>query len=147
MIYIKSRLHASLPLERYKKILERLCEYEGYAGWDISLWCTTDKMIRRFNKTFRGVDTATDILSFSLRDGIKPGQRVKQIDDVRELGDLIISIHYVQRFCAKEDVAFDERMTVLLVHGFCHLLGYDHCTEEEYEHMAVKEQVLVKALL
>ena len=153
MVYIKNTLRvrtqrsADLDVERYRHILERLLQHEGYADWDLSVWLTNDATIRRYNKTYRDVDKPTDVLSFSPHAHLKPGKRIVVRDaDEKNLGDLIISIPYVQRFCMREGCAFEERMTLLLVHGFCHLLGYDHATEKQYAQMSANEHQLIAFL-
>lgn len=122
----------------------RILHYDDY---DLGIWLTTDKTIRHYNKTYRHKDKATDILSFSYHPLIKAGERIKpKNEEDKNLGDLIISVEYVQRVAKEMKVDLYERMRVLLVHGICHLLGYDHERDEDYRVMHRKELALLKHL-
>jgi ssRNA-specific RNase YbeY (16S rRNA maturation enzyme) len=151
---------------------------------------TTNKTIRAYNKKYRHIDKATDILSFPYFHDVKPGKKIiAQTSEDKQLGDLIISLEYVRKdvkrlllrqgFVGQVETSFDvstivsafaptngasadtlttvdvstivlttvdERMLRLLVHGICHLIGYDHETDEEYEVMLQKENELLAQL-
>lgn len=139
------KIKMSIPkLKRDARIILRAL---GYADFDVNIFLTTNKTIRAYNKQYRNKDKATDILSFPYHYNIKPGEQIvaQSIDD-KCLGDLIISLEYVRKDIKKLDTTFDERMQRLLVHGFCHLIGYDHETDEEYEVMLKKENELLAYL-
>ncbi|KKR97230.1 MAG: hypothetical protein UU47_C0001G0003 [candidate division TM6 bacterium GW2011_GWE2_41_16] len=127
--------------------LEMLLEHEGYAGYDIGVRFVSERMIQKYNKTFRAKDASTDVLSFPYHDTLKPGHRIEVVmDEDKNLGDIIISLAYVQRWCDEHDYDLDQRVKELLVHGFCHLLGYDHLTDDEYEIMHAYELKLIDLL-
>ena len=119
----------------------------GYTGFDIGIWLTTNKTIRFYNREYRHKDKATDILSFPYHTQLKAGETivVHSAED-KGLGDLIISMEYVQKAAHDLGVSLQERMQVLLVHGICHLLGYDHELDEDYEIMHAKESELLTQL-
>lgn len=111
-----------------------------------------EEEIRRLNREARGVDSVTDVLSFPALDGIL-GKRIKKAEhpfDVDEEGNLFIGsiVICVQR--AKEQAeeyghSFLREFNYLAAHGVCHLLGYDHMTDEEKRAMReVEERVLGK---
>ncbi len=131
-------------LEKDAQTILRILRYEDY---DLGIWLTTDKMIRKYNREYRHKDKATDILSFAYHATLKAGERIKpkEVED-RNLGDLIISVEYVQNVAEEMDVSLHKRMQVLLVHGICHLLGYDHEVDADYKVMHRKELALLKHL-
>lgn len=139
----KIRVNKNTIIANMQKILHIL----NYDEFDIGILLTTNKTIRTYNKQYRGKDKPTDILSFSYHPDLKPGQRIKpKTDDDKNLGDLIISLEYVQEDAKKWEQTFEQRMKILLVHGVCHLLGYDHEKDEEYEVMHKKEQEILQQL-
>jgi probable rRNA maturation factor len=92
---------------------------------ELSLVLCSDPFIHRLNQQHRGVDAPTDVLSFPMRDEGDPN------DEDPVLGDVVISVHKAARQAAEHGHALEHELRVLLVHGFLHLLGYDHETGEE----------------
>jgi probable rRNA maturation factor len=87
------------------------------AAGTVTLVIASDRRIRGLNRTWRGVDTATDVLSFPAGDGPAP---------VRHLGDLVISRETAARQARAEGHSLATELRVLALHGLLHLLGYDH---------------------
>jgi len=131
-------------LEKDAQTILRILRYEEY---DLGIWLTTNKNIREYNRNYRHKDKATDILSFSYHSTLKAGERIKpkEVED-KNLGDLIISVEYVNAVAQEMGVSLCKRMQVLLVHGICHLLGYDHEIDADYKVMHRKELALLKHL-
>jgi len=146
MIIIKNRLKAySVDKQRIQKRMRCLLDQMGYADFDITIWCTTNQTIRRYNREYRHIDRVTDILSFPFHYDVLAGNTiVAQSSDEKVLGDLIIAIPYVQVFCKKQQYDFDVWMDRLLVHGLCHLVGYDHMKEFDHKIMVAKERELLR---
>ncbi len=119
-----------------------------YGGFDLGIWLTTNKTIHRYNKTYRHKDKPTDILSFPHHPTLKAGDRIIVVyPEDKNLGDLIISLEYVQREAAVTwNRSFDEHLTALLAHGIAHLLGYDHEINEDFAVMQRVEKKLLKAV-
>ncbi len=118
-----------------------------YSDYDLGIWITTNTTIRTYNRTYRHVDKPTDILSFPYHPHLKAGERIKPISsEDKNLGDLIISAEYIIKEAEKHHVTFQQRMRVLLVHGICHLLGYDHIEDHDYRRMRAKEAFILKKL-
>lgn len=130
-----------------KKNAQKILDILGYSDFDLGIWLTTNKTIQKYNRTYRKKDKPTDILSFPYHSDIKPGKRipVKREED-KNLGDLIISLEYVKKDAIRWEQTFEHRMHILLVHGICHLLGYNHITDEDYKIMHKQEQKLLKKL-
>ena len=95
---------------------------------------TTDKGIRRLNRDFRGIDRATDVLSFPA--GPIPGDKAGELP----AGDLAISVETARRQAAEQRHALTCELKVLILHGLLHLAGYDH--EKDDGRMARRERKL-----
>ena len=92
---------------------------------EISLVFTDDAAIRAVNREWRNQDKPTNVLSFPafpLLPGGRPGPM---------LGDIVLAEETLRREALDLGIAFDDHLTHLLVHGFLHLFGYDHMTDEE----------------
>ncbi len=126
-----------------QKILQ-LLEYDDY---DIGILFVTNDAMREYNRDYRHIDKPTDILSFSYYPDLKAGERIQpSSDEDKNLGDIIIAPQYVLDDLARWEQSFEGRMRVLLVHGICHLLGYDHIQDADYEIMHAKELWLLEQL-
>lgn len=92
---------------------------------EISLVFTDDAAIRIVNREWRDQDKPTNVLSFPAFP-LEPGGRPEPM-----LGDIVLAEETLRREALDLAIAFDDHLTHLLVHGFLHLFGYDHMTEEE----------------
>jgi probable rRNA maturation factor len=101
----------------------------GLGECELSLTLTSDRAMRRLNRDFRGIDTATDVLSFSQIEqaGAAPPnpRRVRNTPGL-PIGDVVISIDTALRQAREYRVSPASRLRTLLIHGFLHLIGYDH---------------------
>ncbi len=92
----------------------------GCDDHEISILITDDAQVRELNRTYRGKDKATNVLSFPMQEGefsdITPGL----------LGDVVISLDTARSEAVQADISLEERMSQLLIHGILHLLGFDH---------------------
>lgn len=93
----------------------------GYDGEEISILFCTDEMIRDLNKTYRGIDSPTDVLSF------ENGTEYEENGKVwLEAGDIAISLETLPKNADFFKVPQNEELKRLLIHGVLHLNGYDH---------------------
>ena len=83
-----------------------------------------DSFVRTLNRTYRGEDRATDVLSFPLHE--QPGQAPQPAAQPLMLGDVVLARETVERDSATAGVALAEQVSHLVVHGVFHLLGHDH---------------------
>ena len=90
------------------------------AGAELSILLTGDREIRDLNLRYRGKDKPTDVLSFP-QDDEEPLQ-----GSPRVLGDVVISVETAERQAGEKGHAFGRELTILLIHGVLHLIGYDH---------------------
>lgn len=119
----------------------------GYSDFDLGILITTNKKIHEYNKQYRGYDKPTDVLSFPYHTELKAGEKIKvETEEDKNLGDLIIAPEYVLNDLPRWETTFEKHMQRLLVHGICHLLGYDHIEDEDYKIMHKKELGLLKKL-
>ncbi len=133
-----------LDLAAKAEAMLRVLKYDGF---DLGILLTTNRTIRRLNKQYRGKDKPTDILSFPYHTTLQAGDRIKVLyDEDKNVGDIIISLEYVEKDRARWNCSFEERMITLLAHGIAHLLGYDHETDHEYSHMRRIERKLYNAV-
>ncbi len=96
---------------------------------ELSLTLTSDASIRALNRDYRKKDRATDVLSFSQleeRDSAPPDPRAIANSKGMPLGDVVISIDTALAQSREYGIAPAARLRTLLIHGFLHLLGYDH---------------------
>jgi rRNA maturation RNase YbeY len=106
----------------------RLLELTRLDHCELSLTLTSDRAIRELNRDFRHMDAATDVLSFSQLEDSEAASELPQIPDFpcAPLGDIVISIDTALAQAREFRVDPAARLRTLLVHGFLHLLGYDH---------------------
>lgn len=126
---------------------QALLKFLKYEDFDLGILLTTETTIQNYNRDYRHKDKPTDILSFPYHTELKAGKRIKvTMPEDKNLGDLIIAPAYVVKDAAQLGVTFESRMQRLLVHGICHLLGYDHIEDADYAVMLKKEKSLLKHL-
>jgi rRNA maturation RNase YbeY len=148
MILIKNT-QRSVPvdLKKVRNDIERILEMLNYTGFDIGIWFTSENTIRTYNRTYRHKDQATDILSFPFHTELEAGKRIHvRSDDDKNIGDIIMAPSYIKKDPKNLGGTFEERMQLLLVHGICHLLGYDHKTDADFRRMRLKESYILKQL-
>ena len=104
-----------------------------------SLLLSNNKKIRKLNKVFRNKNKATDILSFPLNKKIKISKNIY-------LGDIIISYNYLDKPKSQELKLFKEKVIKIFIHGFLHLLGFDHKKNKDYSKMLKEENFLFKSV-
>lgn len=148
MITIKhTQRKIKFDTEQFKRDIQTVLDALDYSDFDINFWLTTNTIVHRFNREFRDKDKPTDILSFPYYPELKAGKRIiAREEEDKNLGDIIISLEYVLKDASRWEKTFEERMKILLVHGICHLLGYDHIEDTDYKVMHKKELSLLKLL-
>jgi probable rRNA maturation factor len=116
----------------------------NYADFDLTILLTSEPVMQKFNRDYRKKDQPTDILSFPFYPDLKAGERILAKDeDDQNLGDLILCPLYILNDLDRWQKSFEERLQILLVHGICHLLGYDHIKDEDYLIMKEQEDWLI----
>jgi probable rRNA maturation factor len=104
-----------------------------------TLLLSNNKNIKKLNKVFRNKNKSTDILSFPLNKKIK-------ISKNAYLGDIIINYNYLDKPKSQDLKLFKEKVIKLFIHGFLHLLGFDHIKNKDYSKMLREENFLFKSV-
>ena len=108
--------------------------------------------IKQLNKKFRNIDKETDVLSFPTLK-ITPGVKIKKQDYIFDidprtkelfLGDIIICEDVARKNAKEYNHSFERELCYLIVHGFLHLLGYDHLQEEDKTVMRAYEEAVLR---
>lgn len=94
-----------------------------------------NEYIHQLNKTYRGVDRPTDVISFALEDN-----GACETEFGRILGDIYISIDQARIQAKEYGHSLKRELAFLSIHGFLHLLGYDHMSEEEEKEMFGRQE-------
>ena len=106
----------------------------GIPPQEVSIVIATDKMIHELNKHYRGVDSATDVLSFSMQE-VEYGYINPDL-----LGDVVISIESAQRQAREAGHPLAQELAILLIHGLLHLVGFEHKEKEKARLMEEKSR-------
>ncbi len=106
---------------------------------------TGDATVRRLNAQFRGVDKATNVLSFPQHEPAQVRRLVKGSEPV-ELGDIALGYQYTSAEAKRENKPLDIHATHLIIHGLLHLLGYNHETQRTAKRMENIEVDIMEAL-
>jgi rRNA maturation RNase YbeY len=113
----------------------------GETRSELTVSLVRDTEMQRLNTSYRGEDQPTDVLSFSMREGV-PVAGAEHL-----LGDVVISLDTAERQARTHKVTVADEVTALLIHGLLHLLGYDHeRSPQDARRMRRKERELRKAL-
>ena len=112
---------------------------------EVDITLVDDAAIQELNRTYRGIDRPTDVLSFALDEG----EEEPEVDDdeiEHLLGDVIISAPTAVRQGEEYGHGLEREMTYLAVHGMLHLLGYDHMEEKDKLIMRKREEEVLRRL-
>ena len=136
--------------ETVKKVLNKCFEEEGLLNSKliITITFTIPEEIKKINKKYRKIDRATDVLSFPMFEKNELDKKLENKDFLYEdiLGDIIISIEKVKEQAEEYGHSFERELSYMLVHGFYHLMGYDHIEEEDKKVMRPKEEKVLNEL-
>ena len=124
-----------VPTEPFQKMAEQILQLLSLTGVELSMVLCDNSFIHPLNRDYRGKDRPTDVLSFSQREDGDPEDPM--------LGDVIISIERAKEQAPEHNNSVSAELSLLLVHGILHLLGYDHEDDEEAEVMEAKEKEIL----
>jgi len=112
-------------------------------GSEVSVTFVTNDAIQEINKTYRNKDVATDVISFAMEEMGEGEIEIVNADIPILLGDIIISVQRATEQAETYQHSFERELCFLAVHGFLHLLGYDHGTkDQEKEMFGLQESIL-----
>ena len=110
---------------------------------EINVCLSDDATVHQLNKEFRGMDKPTNVLSFANMDFDNFATENEPFNEI-ELGDIIVAYETMCREAEAEDITLYAHFCHLLVHGFLHISGFDHITEEEAEYMEYFEKEILQ---
>jgi len=125
-----------------ERALEAAAEQAGIAlldGAELGVLLSDDDHVQSVNQEWRGIDKPTNVLSFP---AVEPSKLVR----APFLGDIIIAYETAEREARSDGKAFADHYAHLIVHGFLHLLGYDHINEADAERMEALEISILASL-
>ncbi|AHM67037.1 rRNA maturation RNase YbeY [Paenibacillus polymyxa] len=134
-------------------LLEEAGKAEGVMDGEVALTFVNDDQIHELNRDYRGIDRPTDVLSFAMKETLDEELEIiyepteeNPLNDVPDvLGDIIISVQTAQAQSEEYGHSIEREIGFLFVHGFLHLLGYDHQDDaSEAEMMGKQEAVLAQ---
>jgi len=141
-IWIRNRQKPiPLDLKKIRRVVRKILAKLGLPDAELSLLLVDDKQIQELNLRFLGRDKPTNVLAFSMREGEYSSLHPHL------LGDLVISIETAKRQSKQSGLNEMEMLTLLLIHGILHLLGYEHeGTKKEAREMTLKQKELFQVI-
>ena len=106
----------------------------------LTLLLSNNKGVKKLNKNFRNKNKSTDILSFPFNKKIK-------LSKITYIGDIIISYNFIDQPKTQNLKIFKEKVIKIFIHGFLHLLGFDHIKNIDYKKMIREEERLYKSVI
>ena len=105
----------------------------------LTILLSNNKNIKRLNKKFRNKNKVTDVLSF-------PSEKKINIKKSPYIGDIVISYEFMNKPKALSVLEFKNKVTKIFIHGFLHLLGYDHIKLKDFKEMLIEEEKIYKTI-
>ncbi len=106
----------------------------------LTLLLSNNKNIKKLNMKFRKKNKPTDILSF-------PFQKDPKFKNKSYLGDIMISYNFINKPINQKKILFENKVIKIFIHGFLHLLGFDHSKLKDYKKMLKEEQKIYKSVI
>ena len=128
-------------LETVEKVLESAIVKENLGDVSFNLIIVDNDYIHERNRDYRKIDRETDVITFALEDE----DSLVLPEDIRVLGDIYISIDKARSQAEEYGHSLLRELSFLAVHGFYHLLGYDHMTKEDEKVMFGKQEEVLEA--
>ena len=138
------------PNEEYEKLINKVIrkcfEIQGLISKNlyVSVILTTPSDIKKINNKYINRDKETDVLSFPMFEKDEISKITGKNPDV--LGDIVVSIEKVKSQAEEYGHSFERELAYMIVHGFFHLMGYDHIEEEDKIQMRAHEEEVLEAL-
>lgn len=127
LVRIKTDSHFRVDRSRIRtRVSECLVEKRVKGNVEVSVTIVGDRMMKHLNRTYRGIQDTTDVLSFPLLDQSAKSPFIDPPDGVLRLGDIVISYPQVIEEARENNVRVDETIDALIVHSMMHLLGIHH---------------------
>ncbi|RQM96448.1 rRNA maturation RNase YbeY [Staphylococcus warneri] len=141
--------HTELVKDEWYEQIEKLLNFakqqeEISEDAELSITFVDKSEIQEINKMYRDKDKVTDVISFALEED-EPNIDMSEFDIPRVLGDIIICTDVAQEQSESYGHSFERELGFLALHGFLHLLGYDHMNEEDEKEMFGRQDAILNA--
>ena len=130
-----------IELSEIKKLVKYAVKYMKLDNVEFGIIFVNNKRIREINKEYRNIDRETDVITFRLAD-----YEEVIYDRIMVLGDIYISLDKAHSQAIEYGHSFEREICFLAVHGFLHLLGYDHMVDEDKVIMRKREEEILNKL-
>ena len=107
---------------------------------NLTLLLSNNKNIKKLNKNFRGKNKSTDVLSF-------PFKNKTRISKKAYIGDIIISYNFMDKPRYQNLITFKQKVIKTFIHGFLHLIGFDHIKSNDYKKMLKEEEIIYNSVI
>jgi probable rRNA maturation factor len=138
-VIVDSPLWSSEAEAVVRRAIAASAEAGSSRNGELAIVLTDNSAIRQLNRQWRGLDEPTNVLSF-------PAADEGQTEGERQLGDIVIAYEIAAREAETEKKPLTDHLAHLTVHGFLHLLGYDHETDSEADKMEQLEATILARL-
>ena len=140
--------------EEYEQIIEKVVnecfekEKLNQTNLYISITLTNPEEIKNKNLKYRNIDKSTDVLSFPMFEKEELKEIINRTEHLEAdiLGDIVISVEQVYKQAEEYGHSFERELSYMVVHGFYHLMGYDHIEENDKKAMREKEEAILSTL-
>ncbi|WP_096201307.1 rRNA maturation RNase YbeY [Bacillus sp. FJAT-45350] len=133
-------------LELVTNVLTKAAEMESVEmDSEVSITFVNDETIQEINREYRDKDKPTDVISFALNEQGEDEMEIVGGEGPNLLGDIIISVPRITEQANRYEHSFERELAFLAVHGFLHLLGYDHIDENEEKVMFARQEEILTA--
>lgn len=137
-IHIEEDFAAVVDALWVRRAAEVVLDSEGMnVPLEVGIVIADDETVRKLNNRYRGLDETTDVLSFSFLEGTE--EEVVPPNELMNLGEVIVSYPQAERQAAEANHPVEQEISLLIIHGVLHLLGYDHEKRGERQRMRSAE--------
>ena len=134
-IFNETNVDLTKELQELQELLVNIAKDERLDNILFNGIIIDNSRIREINREYRNIDRETDVISFALED-----DKTFNLQEIRVLGDIYISIDKAKSQALEYGHSFKRELSFLAIHGFLHLLGYDHMEKDEEEIMFKKQE-------
>ncbi len=147
-VFLADEQDVAVPADDLRELAGVVLDAEGYPERvEVTILLVDDDTMAGYNEKFMGRDGPTDVLAFPI-EALTPGSApfLSPQDPPLHLGDIVISPTYVQQQATGRAVGFHDELSLMVVHGMLHLMGWDHPDDDLAEHMERREAEILAAV-
>ncbi|MCA0970043.1 rRNA maturation RNase YbeY [Halobacillus litoralis] len=134
--------------EAFVDLIQRIIKFAGEKEGvntesEVSISFVDNDEIQEINRNYRQKDYATDVISFAMQEQVEGEMNILNEDMPQMLGDIVISVDKAKEQAEEYNHSLEREFGFLALHGFLHLLGYDHMNEEEEKAMFGRQEEIL----